>query len=846
MLVQRNALDLLILAFPLHETAPLLLEGDVVRVVAASCSVLLRRDMSLNRRLFNWLLGCDVAASLPGGQANKRTHVRQESISSTTSGDSSSNVSFYFEFYSKSVLVEALRIVLADSLTGPPSSDQQQQQQQQQPDLRPFRLLVSLLDKPEIGPLVIDDIIVDVFRTLYHAHRKVSGEGNKDEEEEGKKARQELIKSANLLFASFESSYIWDFCGQQFELACRAEERMNDTHEDVNRVGYDQGATVVEMCAIVDFLLDIVSIETYVETYSEHLPGLFKTVARAVAARCDALSPREVSKSLQLCKRVLSKVQPAWTIWEMQEEEEEGSKEEGDDNDSESDSSASSASTLTSPEPANEEDKATRLWSNVGKEISVDAKESKTSSSPEVGKEATESMPSSPQVTELSSVTVKGDGGGSSSRLIHQQHENLMQECVQVFQDLFVCVVGGKFLDSKTFVLQDCLSKMVQRPRNTLEERTHQLEHLLEERSEGSAPRTHRASLESAEEMDAQEDLMLGRLRLVSLPLHEEDAEELSRAVSVACQVLVELSSLPTVRKKGRDEADSAVQVCPPQHLPRWLQYLLVYACFLHPPNSVLQLNCMGTLLELISLLQSTLAASRAGGDRDYHYQHHHHPSSSSPASRMAGGGESNVAIVMMPLVKESHYHCIMGKTVVPQIMASRLWEGLGTFPPSLHLKCVTLLYQLHNLVPDARLIERILACSLGGAGGASRGGGGGGQLGKSATFSSSGVVDAYQRFTLLWHLSRDQESKRAAGRAPARTFDICLLKMLDNLNLSSGPLKALSQSWLVHAMAKGDIARLMEPLFLTLLDPSTARVSVLHAKIDQIDTVDGSRYVVL
>lgn len=42
--------------------------------------------------------------------------------------------------------------------------------------------------------------------------------------------------------------------------------------------------------------------------------------------------------------------------------------------------------------------------------------------------------------------------------------------------------------------------------------------------------------------------------------------------------------------------------------------------------------------------------------------------------------------------------------------------------------------------------------------------------------------------------------------------------------------------------MAKGDIGRLMEPLFLTLLDPSTARVSVLHAKIEHMDTVDGGQ----
>ena len=32
------------------------------------------------------------------------------------------------------------------------------------PDLRPYRLLVSILDKPEVGPYILDDIFIDVLR----------------------------------------------------------------------------------------------------------------------------------------------------------------------------------------------------------------------------------------------------------------------------------------------------------------------------------------------------------------------------------------------------------------------------------------------------------------------------------------------------------------------------------------------------------------------------------------------------------------------------------------------------------------------------------------------------------
>ena len=37
-------------------------DDDRVELTVAGVSVLLRRDMSLNRRLFNWLLGADFPA----------------------------------------------------------------------------------------------------------------------------------------------------------------------------------------------------------------------------------------------------------------------------------------------------------------------------------------------------------------------------------------------------------------------------------------------------------------------------------------------------------------------------------------------------------------------------------------------------------------------------------------------------------------------------------------------------------------------------------------------------------------------------------------------------------------
>ena len=164
-----------------------------------------------------------------------------------------------------------------------------------------------------------------------------------------------------------------------------------------------------------------------------------------------------------------------------------------------------------------------------------------------------------------------------------------------------------------------------------------------------------------------------------------------------------------------------------------------------------------------------------------------------------------------MPLINDQVYKCIFKQTVIPQIIAGRLWDALGYMRATHHLRCVGLLHQLHNIVPRPHLIEKIIAKDL-------------------------CNVDTYQRFTLLWHLSRDLELKSSTNPDHKRTFDICLLKMLDTLNMTGGPLKVLSQSWLVHAMTRGDVGRIMEPLFLTLLDPCTARVSVLHCSLDMLE----------
>lgn len=67
---------------------------------------------------------------------------------------------------------------------------------------------------------------------------------------------------------------------------------------------------VVEVCSLTQFLLDMVSLDTYADTPTEHLPGLFLRVLIALTKHCDQLNAVELAASLQLCRRVLVRVQP--------------------------------------------------------------------------------------------------------------------------------------------------------------------------------------------------------------------------------------------------------------------------------------------------------------------------------------------------------------------------------------------------------------------------------------------------------------------------------------------------------------------------------------------------------
>ena len=185
LLIQRGFLDLLVSHLPLHS---LVFQGkvtpqDLESLVAAASSVTARREMSLNRRLWLWFLGPD------GSTASNTDPVTFE----TSDGNTARVVplipeqSHYFRQYGLGPLVQSiLNMTRTESLA--PSER-----------VRPFRICLSLMDRWDIGGVVVSEVFLPLMESVWLYQRKAPSQ----------EAFGEVQRSASIFFDAVESGLIW-------------------------------------------------------------------------------------------------------------------------------------------------------------------------------------------------------------------------------------------------------------------------------------------------------------------------------------------------------------------------------------------------------------------------------------------------------------------------------------------------------------------------------------------------------------------------------------------------------------------------------------------------------------
>ncbi|KAL5102848.1 hypothetical protein TcWFU_005011 [Taenia crassiceps] len=196
-LVQRDTLDFVILTLPVHlvaSTGPQRqqsrhsqynhpLDGKITslemrNLAMAALTVLLQKDASLNRRLFIWLLGSQPIESADASQ-HATTVARVALHSTNIQNDTDSAIQLqYFKTFSLRLLTEAVQSILQATLALPTILNAQSANRSA--CFRPFRLMAGLLNRSEIGSLLVENVLIDfVFFTLhmYHCLQSISGNG---------------------------------------------------------------------------------------------------------------------------------------------------------------------------------------------------------------------------------------------------------------------------------------------------------------------------------------------------------------------------------------------------------------------------------------------------------------------------------------------------------------------------------------------------------------------------------------------------------------------------------------------------------------------------------------------
>ncbi|NXF10044.1 DOP2 protein, partial [Smithornis capensis] len=773
-LVQRNTLEAILFFFPFYtaldctEGTILLPRADLIYILSAATQTLLRRDMSLNRRLYAWLLGSDIK----GGTF---------APDSTTSED---QAVYFFGKYSKDLLVESLIVILHQKF---PESDTEEQHQAY---LKPFRILISLLDKPEIGPQVVGDLFLEILRAFYSYCKDALGADLKlsynqsgnvlaSAIKENKNA-SEIVKTVNLLITSLSTDFLWDYMTRCFE-DCFRWNKSTEMRYPLENISTPP--TIPELCTLLVFLLDVIPLELYSEVQTQYLPQMLSYMVQSLLENMEVLGLPELTHALKTCFKVLSKVQMPPSYLDMEPGSGNGSPVPKEGVDTGLEPRAELQEEEEAPfQPLRSEDSGIGL----------------SASSPELC-----------QHLGVPTVTLDRDDvwkkGGSIQKTLH-----CIQELVAKFSSKYIFGVqfpepgnegipatnpSGKEKKENGYRFPESGSKK-KSPWDAKQLTVPQFKQMLSDlfSARGSPFRSSSPSpLPSANKQGKEEEEWdLEQVMLGLGPLRGDCKE----AFSAACHLLLDCTTFPVyLSEEEMEQLYLSLFQVPgggDPSLPLWLRSLMTICCCVS--DCYVQNVSIFTLLEVINHSQSLALVIEDRMKRSKVSNH----------SPFLG----KLQMVTLPPIAPGVLRMISERTDFYQRVACVLWKQLNKETREHHIPCVELFYRLHCLAPSASICEDIICHAL-------------------LDRDKGTRLEALFRFSVMWHLTREIQGSRVTSHN--RSFDRSLFVVLDSLNCPDGAIGAAAQGWLIRALSLNDVARILEPVLLLLLHPRTQRTA-LHS----------------
>lgn len=187
-LIQRGFLDLLVSHLPLSSPVfqDKVIPQDLERLVAAATSVMTRREMSLNRRLWTWFLGPEGSEDSSFATPNSAKFPTLDGNTTPTTLHKQKQSCYFRCFGSGPLIRSILNMIKTESLA--PSEK-----------ARPFRICLSLMDRWEVGGVVIPEVFQPLLQSAWLYQKTAPSQ----------EAFAEVQRSASVFFDGVDSSLIW-------------------------------------------------------------------------------------------------------------------------------------------------------------------------------------------------------------------------------------------------------------------------------------------------------------------------------------------------------------------------------------------------------------------------------------------------------------------------------------------------------------------------------------------------------------------------------------------------------------------------------------------------------------
>ncbi|GLB43530.1 putative dopey, N-terminal [Lyophyllum shimeji] len=263
LLVRRGALDLLLQSMRVDSAAVRKAQAyDRAILMRAATGVVLRRDLSLNRRLYTWLLGSD----------EKSEHQLE---------------------YLKTNALDLLHSTLKNEMFSPSG---------EYSESRPFKIFISLLDKWEIGAPLSQILVYDAFKAIKNLVEHPSDGG------------EDVTMTANTLYEAVEPQILWkQLLGAMFAEVLGDGEQFEAIHMVLfilKAFAQDDEIQTIHLPIIFAAILDIIDIQVQADATRAFSPLFRETLLlqeemlrhiphSALMQRPDLVGPVQATRATQ-------------------------------------------------------------------------------------------------------------------------------------------------------------------------------------------------------------------------------------------------------------------------------------------------------------------------------------------------------------------------------------------------------------------------------------------------------------------------------------------------------------------------------------------------------------------